>query len=68
MNLNTRIYLKIVNHLRDKGGASAWDFRTLNLVYPQLCAKLIEILQHEQGFTREQLMKNYVPMKIESRG
>ena len=50
----------------NKNGHTLWDFRTLNLTHPQLCTKLIEILQREQGFTREQLMKHYVPMKIES--
>jgi hypothetical protein len=74
VNLNQRIYRKITNHLRDKSGTSSWDFRTLNQVYPQICAKLIEIILKEKKIllaTRYEIMQCYVPMRIdiyESRG
>ena len=60
MNLNKRIYQKIMNYL-NKNGHTLWDFRTLNLTHPQLCTKLIEILSIEYGFTYKQLMSHYVP-------
>ena len=69
MNLNQRIYRKITNHLIDKSGTSSWDFRTLNQVHPQICAKLIEIVLKENTFllaTRYEIMQCYVPMTIES--
>ena len=63
---DARLYAKIMKHLEEKTGTGFWDFRTLNMVHPQLALYINKILVDVVGesFTNKIIQNHYIPRRL----
>lgn len=64
---DARLYTKIMKHLEKKTGTGFWEYRTLNMVHPQLAQTIQDIINRSNGIAdshKLNLHKRYLPRRL----